>query len=71
MKEIDARGLSCPIPVLRTKEALDEKPEELAVLVDEETQVENVRRIAASCGYETKEVKEEDDHFRLILSRKE
>ena len=34
MKEIDARGLSCPEPVMLTKQALDAGETELIVMVD-------------------------------------
>ena len=49
---VDARGLACPQPVLLAKEAI-EKHEEVAVLVDNETAVENIRRLAlkTGCGY--------------------
>ncbi|NIN69442.1 MAG: SirA family protein, partial [Anaerolineae bacterium] len=34
MIEVDVRGFSCPIPVVRTKKAMDENPtEQLSVLV--------------------------------------
>ncbi|MBP3731491.1 MAG: sulfurtransferase TusA family protein, partial [Mailhella sp.] len=31
---VDCRGLVCPEPVIRTRDALSEKPEKLTVLVD-------------------------------------
>jgi tRNA 2-thiouridine synthesizing protein A len=70
MIEIDARGLSCPIPVVRTKRALDRKPEKCCVLVDAYVQVENIRRLAESAGY-TCAVKQEGDIYRVIVTRKE
>ena len=66
---VDARGLSCPIPVIRTKKALDAQPDELVVLVDAQVQVENVTRMAKSKGYVVKEVKKEDDTFRILIVR--
>jgi tRNA 2-thiouridine synthesizing protein A len=71
MIEIDARGLSCPIPVLKTKDALENNPDEVTVLVDAKVQVENVSRMARSRNYEVKEVKEEKDgFFRILLVKK-
>lgn len=54
MTEIDARGLSCPIPVVETKKALKAHPEGLDVLVDAKVCVENVSRFASAMGYNAK-----------------
>jgi tRNA 2-thiouridine synthesizing protein A len=68
MVVIDARGFSCPIPVVRTKEAIDANPKTpLAVLVESEVSRENVSRLAASRGYSVK-VERIEDGFRLMLS---
>lgn len=50
-KVIDARGLNCPLPVLKTKAALEEGGDELEVLVDHEAARENVARYAESRGF--------------------
>ncbi len=43
MKEIDARGLSCPAPVLLTKAAIEEEREgRLTIIVDNKASKENV-----------------------------
>jgi tRNA 2-thiouridine synthesizing protein A len=68
MIEVDARGLSCPIPVVKTKEAIDRKPNTpLVVLVDNEVSKENVSRLARSRGYSV-EAEAAEDGFRLKLS---
>lgn len=68
MIEVDARGFSCPIPVVRTKEAIDKNPGmPLAVLVDAEVAKENVSRLAKSRGYSV-DVERAEDGFRLKLS---
>ncbi len=68
MIEVDARGFSCPIPVVKTKEAIDKNPKEpLAVLVDNEVSKENVSRLAKSRGYSV-EIEKVEDGFRLKLS---
>ena len=53
---LDARGLACPEPVLRAKKAIEEN-EEVTVLVDNETAVENIRRLAVktACGFSVTE----------------
>ena len=43
---VDARGFSCPVPVIKTKEAIEALPSgEIIVLVDEEVAKENVSRL--------------------------
>ena len=52
MKEIDARGLTCPAPVLLVKETLDqERPGQILVRVDNEAARENVSRFLTSRGF--------------------
>ena len=68
MIEVDARGLSCPIPVVRTKKAINENPTAMiTVLVDDTTAKENVSRLAKSEGYSVK-IEEIRDGFCLRLS---
>ena len=66
--EVDARGFSCPIPVVRTKKAMDENPEDiLTVLVETAVSKENVSRLAENRGY-TVEAEEVSGDFRLTLT---
>ena len=68
MKEVDARGFSCPIPVVRTKNAMDQDPnEQITVLLDSAASKENVTRLARSRGYHVAEETIEDG-FQLHLS---
>ena len=70
MTEVDARGLSCPIPVLRAKEAMDADPAaEVSVLVDDEAAKENVSRLAAGRGYEVS-VEKEGDEYQILARPK-
>jgi len=68
MAEIDARGLSCPIPVLRVKEAMAAIPSEtLTVLVDCGPAPENITRFAQGKGYSV--IQEDiDDGVSLALT---
>jgi selenium metabolism protein YedF len=55
MKEIDARGLACPAPVLHTKATLQaEKPAAVKVVVDNAASQQNVQRFLESQGFETR-----------------
>ena len=53
MREIDARGLACPAPVLQTKSALENKPEDLKIMVDNAAAQQNVQRFLESQGFKT------------------
>jgi TusA-related sulfurtransferase len=49
-KRIDARGLSCPQPVVLVDKAIASGETELEVIVDNEVARENVSRLAARRG---------------------
>ena len=66
---IDARGLSCPQPVLMVQQEIKKNtPKRLTVLVDDQCAVGNIRRYANSQGYAFK-VTENGDEFTLELSK--
>ena len=50
IKIIDARGLSCPQPVVLTKKALEDNAR-VTTIVDNETALENVKRLAGKFGF--------------------
>ncbi len=67
MIEVDVRGFSCPIPVVRTQQAIEEHPgQELNVLVETTVSRENVSRLARNKGYDVV-VEEVNDEYRLRL----
>ena len=47
---IDARGLQCPIPVIMAKKELDANVQDVEILVDGKTQVDNLARLGDSIG---------------------
>jgi len=66
--EVDVRGYSCPIPVVKTKKAMDENPKEiLTVLLESAVSKENVSRLAESRGYSVK-AEEVSGEYRLTLT---
>lgn len=67
MKEIDARGLACPQPVLNARKALDEH-DSIVILVDSTTAVENLRRMASSlaCGFE---LAQQAGGYRIMITK--
>lgn len=64
MKEIDARGLACPAPVLQTKAVLqEEQPEALRVVLDNAASQQNVQRFLESQGYRTALEQQGEDYW--------
>lgn len=68
MTTIDARGLSCPEPVVRVQKGIVAHPEGLTVLVDAMVCVENIKRFAASRGYAFS-VEEQNGEYTLKLTK--
>ena len=66
---VDARGLACPQPVVLTKQAL-ETNEKVKVLVDNETALENVKRLGTKLGCEIKVETKKDRTYEIKLKRK-
>lgn len=67
MREIiDARGLSCPEPVIRVKKAL-EKTNVVEALVNNETALGNLIRLAAVSGCSEQHEKTEDGSYRILI----
>lgn len=64
MKQIDARGMSCPQPVLMAKKGLDENPKGIEIIVDSVTAKGNVERYMKNAGYKVA-IKEQDSEFIL------
>jgi selenium metabolism protein YedF len=65
-KEIDARGLDCPQPVILTKKAL-ETENEVVVFVDNDIAVENVKRLGTNLGCTVAVEQQDAKTFRLDL----
>ncbi len=68
MKTIDARGVSCPEPILRLKNGLKNETE-ILLLVDSKNALENCRNYAQQEGYLV-EVTLEGDTYQLHVSKK-
>jgi TusA-related sulfurtransferase len=67
---IDARGFSCPQPVLMTLDGIKKVDTgEIVILVDTDTSKENVSRAARSQGWQVKEVLEEGGGYRVTISK--
>jgi tRNA 2-thiouridine synthesizing protein A len=69
METVDVRGLSCPIPVIRTKKLIDQGITEITVLGDSAVSRENITRLAHSCGYNTKMVLDNKKEWEMLLNK--
>lgn len=67
-KTVNARGLSCPQPVLLAKEAIAEA-DEVTVIVDNEIAVENIRRLAGKMSRDFSVKKKEEGIWEVELRR--
>ena len=65
---LDARGESCPIPVIMTKKLMASKEDYYEVMVDAGAPRENVTRYAESQGYSVEAV-DKGGEFLLKISK--
>ena len=68
MAAIDARGLSCPEPVILISEAMKSGESAYEIIVDNRVSRENVTRYAEHQGY-TVSVTEADGEFTLSIRK--
>lgn len=68
MKKLDARGLSCPEPVVMLRKAMMTKENEYAIVVDNVTSKENVTRYAEHQGYHVS-VTEDGGEYTLSITK--
>lgn len=70
MINVNALGDACPIPVVKTKKAIQELQGagEVCVLVDNEIAVQNLTKMAQQKGYAVKSEKLEAKKYRVVLT---
>lgn len=68
---IDARGLSCPLPIIKARKAMDrvEIGDVLEILATDKGSVADFRSFAAQTGHELIESKEEEGVYRHYLRK--
>ncbi len=71
-REVDARGLNCPLPILRTKKALNDMAagQTIKVLSTDPASVRDFQAFAHQTGNELVEQGEADGAFFFLLKRK-
>jgi selenium metabolism protein YedF len=69
VKIVNARGLACPQPVVLAKKAI-ESHEQVMVVVDNDTALENVKRLGTKLGCTVMIEKKSDGTYEIYLTRK-
>ena len=71
-KELDARGLSCPLPILKTKKALADMTsgQVLRVFATDPGSVRDFQAFAKQTGNELLSQTEENKEFVFLMKRK-
>lgn len=71
-KELDARGLNCPLPILRAKKALNDMQsgQVLKILATDPGSVKDFQAFAKQTGNDLLQQAEADKQFTFFLKRK-
>ena len=70
MVTVNAMGDICPIPVVKTKKAIDALtgPDQIEVLVDNETAMRNVMKLAKSSGASAEQEQLAEREYRVLIT---
>ena len=70
MIKVNAMGDACPIPVIKTKNAIREMngAGQVEVLVDNEIAVQNLTKMAKQKGYQSQSEKISDDEYKVMIT---
>jgi selenium metabolism protein YedF len=69
---VDARGLTCPQPVILTKRVMDKgETDRLVTIVDQTVALENVTKLARSQGYDVEVEDKEGDYYITMIRSEE
>lgn len=68
MKLLDARGLSCPEPIIMLRNEMNSSAVAYQMIVDNSAARENVTRYAHHQGYQV-EVSEKDGEYTLSITK--
>ncbi|MGI5876503.1 MAG: sulfurtransferase TusA family protein [Dethiobacteria bacterium] len=67
---VDARGFSCPQPVIMTLNRIKKVNKgEIVIMVDTDTAKENVSRAARAQGWEVAGIQPEDEGYRITIKK--
>lgn len=68
MKEIDAKGLACPKPVVLAKKAITSN-QEVLVIVDNQTAASNLTKLGKKMNAEVSVVEESENEFKVMFKK--
>ncbi len=70
MIRVDAMGDVCPVPVVKTKNAVRDmkEPDQVEILVDNEISVQNLTKMAVKKGYGVTSEKLGDQEYRVVYT---
>lgn len=70
-EQLDARGLNCPLPILKAKKRLHELDtgDVLCVLADDPGSVKDFEAFSKQTGNELLEFQELAEHYRFVLRK--
>ncbi len=69
MEILDVKGLSCPLPVIKTKKVLEMGVGELKVVGTGNTAKQNISRFARNQGFTAEITDESDGEWTMILTK--
>jgi len=71
-KELDARGLNCPLPILRTKKMLNELSggQTLKIIATDPGSVKDMQAFAKQTGNELLESNEANGEYTFLMRKK-
>ncbi|MBP1761768.1 MAG: hypothetical protein H6Q64_1310 [Firmicutes bacterium] len=67
MEKVDVRGLSCPLPVMKTKKVMDQGTSEILVTGSTAVALENVSRLAQARAYKINVKKSDKNDWEIEL----
>ncbi|MDD2511250.1 MAG: sulfurtransferase TusA family protein [Syntrophomonas sp.] len=69
MEKVDVRGLSCPMPVIKTKKLMDKGVRELLVVGTSSVSKENVSKLARTSGYQVTMKEDDKNEWEMELRK--
>jgi len=71
-QELDARGLNCPLPILRAKKTLNDMSggQVLSIIATDPGSVKDFEAFAKQTGNELMESKEEGGEFHFLIKKR-
>lgn len=69
MEMVDVRGLSCPIPVVKTKKIMDQGIREIIVIGSSQVSLENVSKLGRSNNYNITVKKADKNDWEIELHK--